>query len=475
MMLELAMSVVIAFAMGFTAVSLLWPGVGRASPAPLAFRIFLGLGVGQGVTACLAFVYLVVRGRLDRSYVFCELLVLLALVSLFVLARRWNPPHTFRLRTARGVASLRYEWLLVVAFCVAGVAALGALGIEMDRIPYGEWDAWAVYNLRARSIYRSGYDWRDAFSDLLYRSHPDYPLLLPLSVVRAWIYAGGESTAAPRLIGVVFTVTTTGLIFSAIAALRGRAQACIAGVVLLGYSFLILHASSQYADVPLTFFFAAAVSLLVLHDEIAHETATGALALAGLAAGLAAWTKNEGMLFLIVLMVAHFAVVARSRGLRAYAGQLIPLAAGLLPALAILIFFKSTLAPPSDLVSLSVGQSVVAKLLDPNRYFMIASELWERAPVRLVCLLAIYGVCVGVSARRTAGVTEAALAFLLLSAGYFAVYLTTPYDLSWHLFTSMDRLLAQVWPTFVLVLFLLLRTPEEIFQSDRSVPEGSAR
>ena len=197
---------------------------------------------------------------------------------------------------------LRYEWPLAVAACIAVAAALATVGIGMDRVPYGDWDAWAIYNLRARSIYRSGYDWRDGFSGLLFRSHPDYPLLLPLCVVRAWIYAAGESTAAPRLIGGVFMLATIGLVPSAIGALRGRAQACIAVAVLLGNAYLLRHASSQYADVPLMFYFAAAIALLVLHDEVAHEEGSGALALAGLAAGLAAWTKNEGLLLLIALM-----------------------------------------------------------------------------------------------------------------------------------------------------------------------------
>jgi hypothetical protein len=50
-------------------------------------------------------------------------------------------------------------------------------------------------------------------------------------------------------------------------------------------------------------------------------------------------------------------------------------------------------------VSLVAGQSVVAKLLDPDRYFTIASE-FARAPsperfrIGMVYLLAIYGfVC----------------------------------------------------------------------------------
>src|SRR4029453_10503644 len=104
--------------------------------------------------------------------------------------------------------------------------------------------------------------------------------------------------------------------------------------------------------------------------------------------------------------------------------------------------------PPNDLVTLAAKQSVWAKLIDHGRYFAIAVELLQRAPFR-VYLLPIYAICIGLGGRRTAGVALAALLLLLLGSGYFAVYLTTPYDLSWHIHTSMDRLLVQVWPTFV--------------------------
>ena len=43
---------------------------------------------------------------------------------------------------------------------------------------------------------------------------------------------------------------------------------------------------------------------------------TAFLALAGLSAGLAAWAKNEGLLFLVALFVAYPAVVGRLWGWR---------------------------------------------------------------------------------------------------------------------------------------------------------------
>jgi len=267
----------------------------------------------------------------------------------------------------------------------------------------------------------------------------------------------------------VFATATIGLLPSVIALLRGRAQAYVAGVTLLGNTFLIEHTSAQYADVPLMFFYVAAVALLVLHDEATDDKSGGRLLLAGLAAALAAWTKNEGLMFLAVMLAAHFAVVVHGSGWREYSRQLRLLAAGLLPVMTIVVYFKWVLAPPSDLAVLMDGQSLIAKLVDPGRYFDIASELGRRIVphhrfgLGMACALALYGLCMGLGAKRTLGVAFGGLTLLLVLAGYFAVYVVTPYPLEWHMFTSIDRVLLQIWPMFVLVFFLLIATPQESF------------
>ena len=37
-----------------------------------------------------------------------------------------------------------------------------------------------------------------------------------------------------------------------------------------------------------------------------------------------------------------------------------------------------------------------------------------------------------------------------MCAGYFAIYLVTPYNLTWHLEKSISRLVVQLWPCAVL-------------------------
>jgi hypothetical protein len=57
------------------------------------------------------------------------------------------------------------------------------------------------------------------------------------------------------------------------------------------------------------------------------------------------------------------------------------------------------------------------------------------------------------------------LTFIILGS-YFAVYLITPHDLDWHLMTSLNRLLLQLWPTIIFITFMAARTPEMVFPAE---------
>src|SRR5438128_7423421 len=110
-----------------------------------------------------------------------------------------------------------------------------------------------------------------------------------------------------------FTFGSMGLAYGSLTLLRSRGQGLLAGIVLLGTPFLIKHGASQYADVPLGFFFLATLVLFSLREREAGDR-NGLPALAGLMAGLAAWTKNEGSFFVLVVLVARIIAVPRGSG-----------------------------------------------------------------------------------------------------------------------------------------------------------------
>jgi hypothetical protein len=350
-------------------------------------------------------------------------------------------------------------WLRL-SFAFVLLCAVGVAGWYLGHSPHGDWDAWAIWNLRARFLHRGGDHWTAAFSPLLPWTHPDYPLLLPGAIARGWAYAGGETTFVPLLIACLFGVATVALLMAALALLRDPTQGYLGGLVLLATPYFVELTTAQCADVPLGFFFLASVALFEAHDR-GHGTARRLPLAAGVLTALAAWTKNEGALFLVATLIVRLVSAVRRPG-RAALRELGALALGLLPVVLVLIYFKLRLAPVNDLVEGQGAHATRDRLLDGSRYVLIV-EYFLLALISLgpgaVVVLAVYRRLLDRAPRPRVPHAPAVLALML--AGYALVYLTTPYDIAWHLSDSVHRLFMQLWPTALLAFFLATATPEE--------------
>jgi 4-amino-4-deoxy-L-arabinose transferase-like glycosyltransferase len=344
---------------------------------------------------------------------------------------------------------------LRLAFVLVLLCALGVAGWYLSHSPHGDWDAWAIWNLRARFLYRGGEHWTSAFSPRLPWTHPDYPLLLPGAVSRGWTYAGSETTLVPCLIASLFGAATVGLLMATLALLRGTSQGYLGGLVLLATPYFIELTTAQFADVPLAFFFLASAASFEIRDRGAGDIRLPVLA--GALAALAAWTKNEGALFLVVTALVRLrAGIHRRRELAAFA-------LGALPVVLVLAYFKLRLAPVNDLVAGQGTRATWERLVDVRRYGLIA-WFYLVAAVSigpgLVVLLAVYRVLMGGAPNRPRrGHTPAVLVLML--AGYAVVYLTSPNKLAEHLNDSVHRLFMQLWPSALLAFFLAAASPEE--------------
>jgi hypothetical protein len=61
---------------------------------------------------------------------------------------------------------------------------------------------------------------------------------------------------------------------------------------------------------------------------------------------------------------------------------------------------------------------------------------------------------------------------VLTVCGYFVLYVVSPYDLSWHLTTSAERLVVQLWPPAVFAALLLARGEPAAHQGASPFPAG---
>jgi hypothetical protein len=483
------LGIMVCLASGFALVSLFSSRTVTAL-CSILFKLTLSVGFGLGMFSVIFFL-----GRVSSSEkMTCNVeplgpkrlgliafdgVVLAFLIAAVSLRRKRSAAPTFPLFPSDENWPRWFRRVLVAATYIALCGAMYAAIMQARAHPQGGgWDAFAIWNLHARFLFLGGSHWRNGFSSLIPWSHPDYPLLIPASIAHLWTLLGYDDPYVPAAVAVVLTFGTVGLLFSSLSMLRGRITPMLAALVLLTTPFFVEQGTWQYADVPLAFFFLATIALLAMHDEtllaIPEQHPSGFLALAGVAAGFAAWTKNEGILFVCAIILARLMVFQRRYRKSGepnppFSHDCAAFLLGCVPLVLLIVYFKRWIAPVGNLFTSPA--SMLHRLLEPARFETVIGKAfvhgfftfgdWLGIPGTLL-LLAFYFIAGRRDQRRpTAGHRASILALSLTSVGYLCVYLITPYNLFWHLRFSLDRLLLQLWPSTIFLFFLLF-TPQNL-------------
>jgi len=403
--LLLGASLLVSFLTGWLLVCIFLPPgeYGREHGAGgFALKLFAGAGIGIGFTSCVHFACLLAGLTPYAAAVDIAVCLILGLLC-FMLSKKRRlreaalaeerhaalPPsqgieagraysHTLAggKKGGRGNSGVRQglraaPLILVSLFAIEAAASLISFFVAFLKEPHGRWDAWLIWNMHARFLFRAGEGWREVFASGMDWSHWDYPLLLPLAIVRSWGYMGGEGGNVPAAFAFVFAFLVAGLLLSSLSLLKGGAEGILATMVLLGTPFFIMMGASQFADVPFAFFILLAIVMFFLQSR-APESHAGPTITAGLAAGLCAWTKNEGLLFLPVAMAATALVSLYTEGWKHSIKRTVWFSLGALPAVLCVLYFKLSLSPVNDLIAGFSPAAAGAKLLDWERYAEIA-------------------------------------------------------------------------------------------------------
>lgn len=438
-------------------------------PQPLRWSLHnillfsLAIGAGAGFASCIYFLALLLAGP--------SLAVLAsatgAFVLIAVLAGFLGPGQGPAFEVADGPQVPRY---LVVVFAAAAALALVMFLGAVAYNPHGDEAAWSIFDLRARFLFRAGAAWRIAFSHDLAWSHLDYPLLVPSLVALCWKLAGGESTAAPVAIAFLFGLGTMGVSIATLAILRGKLQALLGGTLLLGTASFVALAASLYADVPLSFYIVSALALICLQDRYPENGRFSVLA--GLMAGFAAWARNEGLIFVAVLLIARAFALARSPRRAAIFPELRRLVVGAVAPLAVVLAFKTRVAPPSEYFSVPASV-LLHHLADIGRWvtliegLVIALFTFGRFLIPIALVLALYAYLVrfrpeslGRDSRDRASLVTIAAALSLTLGVQLLIDLLYDANLPLEIGTSGERIIMQLWPAAVLAFFAAANSPQ---------------
>lgn len=435
-----AAPLLIAWAAGWFWAAALTAGRRAHGPSRWLLEIPLAIPVGVGGSSCLYFAFLAAGLNPFPAAVLADLIWLAAGAALWW--KRGRQPAT----PVEKPSGFRFAWIAWIALAICGAFLLGAIVQGAAALPHGDWDAWAIWNMRAKFLASGGHWSGAAAPELIGRSHPEYPLLWSSVIAKAWAWSGRPGDiAAPAGAGAASTISLVLLMFGGLWSLRGAATGAMAALVLLSTVTFWQYAMAQYADIPLSLFMLGALWSAV--RAAGEEWDKPLLALSGLLASLAAWTKDEGLVFAAGLALA-LVIAARKSAL--------PWLLAALPAALIVTLYKALLAPPFKEWSF-VHLAEFGRV--PPVFFSIGRELLNLGhfPTHPILMLGIAVALLGV--RRPVRQIWTAIPLALLAAGYFGAFWMTTSGLEWRLSTAAGRIVLQMMPLLIFTVFLFLRTP----------------
>ena len=421
-----------------------WLIVQRAWPqSPTKLRIGLTTGLGIGIAGTLYFLSLLLWNSPRWTFAASEFTLCCVVAILWFTSRRNRQPQPPQTRSTPPFA-----WILGIIAVLAGAAFFFA----SDLLRHGGWDALAMWNLRARLISLTNAPVSAIVDPAFSGTHPDYPLLLPSLVARGWQYAGSATAtpAVPIALLALFAASTVLITTGGVEIITTKTQSWITGCLLLSTPLLIDIAASQYADIAIGCFMTTAVVLYCIYDAN-PENSLHLPFLTGIAAAAAACTKNEGVLFLMVLAASRvvLAVMRKANWMRTKltdrTNEGLSFVLGACLGLLALGIFKLWYSPPNDTVRLMTLQAGISRLTDGQLHREILSGFrealrfgrWYLNPIPLMACHVALAWNRPTSRTRASWLTAGFVLVAMLS-GYYVVFLLSPYDLESRLASSLD-------------------------------------
>lgn len=442
-------SLIVVFLTGWMVVSIFYPS--RIYDPSTLLKLFLSFGVGAGIHTSVLFIYLVIGGNFSEWSKVIDLIISAIAWGLWYIIKKGKGESLF-------LNSHSHRFLLYLFLIIVVLSSVGFI-LTSIKNPHGDWDAWMIWNGHARFLFRGKGDLKVMFK-LPYWHHPDYPLLLPIFVARGWVYSGVETQFVPGVLAFLFTFATIGLLTSSLSLVKGVTKGVLAGAILTGTSYYILGGTSQCADIPFSYYLLSALTLLAIGERIGVRKL---YTLTGMMAGFSAWTKNEGLLFVCIILFLYPIFIWCREGRGIALKVFLQLSLGCFPILLVVFLFKE-IAPSTEILFSQDVREMVNKITKTSRYYLILKffihyllefKLWK---VPGILLLIAYLLISGTNGKELLKKEIIPLIIVFsIMVGYVAVYLITPFELQWHLKTSMGRLLLHLYPAMIFSALWIVR------------------
>ena len=406
----------------------------------LRFRILFAIPLGFGIHSIFYFVYQCLNVYNFKNFQIFEVIFVLILAICYYNQERPDlSKHKFHKLN---------NW-----FYLANLYGLCMFFKYFINNPMGSWDGLRIWNIKAEFLFQQTPLWQNVFKLPHFMMHSDYPMFLPSSTARLWSWVGEQNFYLNLAFGAVFTFGLVYLLYQTIRYFKSEKIANIVCIVFMISDVVMVNGAAQCADIPLAMFFLSTIVCLFFYSKTKH---TSLLVLSILFAGLSVWVKNEGMLFFFVYVTTILGWLLYRKN---YKITLLTAILGV-AFFALSAFYKKLTGTPNDLVYGLILGKTYKFALEPYRYAVVVSTFLSMLFKKFTLFLALFILCLkGFKLKETIKTPFllTSIMFLLCVFGYVTIYIIAPHDINWIVENSLERIILQILPIFLVLLSLSLR------------------
>lgn len=422
------------------------------------FNIFLTLGLSfilGNLYLCNILTILLFLAKLDLG----PPLLLMSLISSILLIII-SPKKYYKKRILNQLK--RNHWILVLIGTLFLVLILPSMFTMLNL-----WDTKAMWLFKAKSFFLED-NFPNTFylENIYYSLHKDYPLGFPLLISLFLRTCNVINEQALKIYFISFFINTIFVFVGTLQVLFKKIK-IFHKIILVIALFLIQgftnYADSGYADVPISSIFIATTSSNLLLTKSDNKEL---IIISFLCALLGLNFKNEGLtffllncIFLIIYLVQRSKLHKKLSTQNIKKGSLLlaVLLFALLPFLYWLIF-KKVYGFNNDITSQIIlynSYEYIQRIKMIINYFLQVAgnvKLFGILGLPFITLYLSFTIGFLIRGKRLINYLPT-LIILLQILVYLLTFLITPRDLSWHLSTSLDRLIIQILPSLYICVF----------------------
>ena len=318
------------------------------------------------------------------------------------------------------------------------------------RFPDGAWDAFAIWNLKAKFLACGNESWLEMFSDYYDYIHCDYPLFLPCVVARLFNYAHGTVTIIPLILSCFFSINCFILTYLYLKQFKNHYYAIFALCVLVFSPNILNESSNQYSDIPLAVYFLISLYEIIIWDIKSKKLPWICIIISS----LSFWIKNEGApWFIIYCLLILFYMYKKEGKQKNYFKKYMKVITVSFPVLITILSVKYLANFTNDLV---LGFSERLKqILILERYKEIIAYYFSFIKTHFWIAIIPTILISKFIDNRYCKYKYLLYLILFMYICYFFIYLITPHNLEWHLECSFSRISTVYLPSLMFLGCLL--------------------